>query len=149
MSGTIYGIMGVAVGNTIGSGISRIERYKDFFENEKTYARLDIKQNTEKFPRWDNAFNNQIPYLGAEGKFIYDDLAIGAADLGNILYGYWGKALGFSDKELFYGGGYANSGLSLNWIFGKNYGDKPEDIAAIMKGIELFNKVNHYDYGCK
>lgn len=131
---------------------------------EKTKGRLDIKQ----LDQWKLAFNN-IPDLN-NTKFVFDDIAIDKADLGNIVYGYWGKTMGFSDRELFYGGGVANvlnqndsiissnenkfigyvkAGLNtLSKLVDINYGDEAKDIAAIMKGIELYNKVNNYDKGC-
>ena len=136
-------INGFIYGDIIGSGASRLVRYIDFYQNEKTYGRLDIKQPNN----WEKAFGSEISYPNG-GKFVYDDIIIDQADLGNIVYGYWGKTMGFSDKELFYGGGFANKGLSWDLILGRNYGDEPEDIAAIMKGIELYNEVNRYMYGC-
>ena len=126
-----------------------------------TDGRLDIKNN------WNSLFDNLIdPNLS---NFIYDGTAINAAELGNIAYGYWGKSLGFSDETLFYGGGFARlradgllddnipkSVFSKIVLFGDNvfnrmitdkfYGDRPEDIEDIMKGIILYNKV--HDFGC-
>ena len=85
--------------------------------------------------------------------FIYDGDVINAGELGNIAYGYWGKSLGFTDDELFYGGGVARMLVDRNFdniwnslITDKYYGDRPEDIADIMKGIELYNK--KYVLGC-
>lgn len=114
------------------------------------------------------AFNNILDPNNT--RFVFDDIAIDKADLGNIVYGYWGKSMGISDRELFYGGGVANAlnqkdsiisnnenkfigyvkaGLNtLSKLVDINYGDEAKDIAAIMKGIELYNKVNNYDKGC-
>ena len=105
-----------------------------------TDGRLDIKNN------WNSLFDNSIgPNLPS---FIYDGMVINAAELGNIAYGYWGKSLGFSDETLFYGGGFARlraDGLFDDNIFNrlitdKFYGDRPEDIEDIMKGISLYNR---------
>ena len=152
----------------LGDVKSRIQRYADFYTKEKTKGRLDIKQSDQ----WKLAFNN-IPDPN-NTKFVFDDIAIDKADLGNIVYGYWGKSMGFSDRELFYGGGVANklnqnreiiktddnnmatyiitsAKAALNFssiLIDINYGDDAKDIAAIMKGIELYNKVNNYDKGC-
>lgn len=143
-SGIIDNPVGLVIGNLSGSAISRAKRYKYFYQQEKTNGRLDIKQSK----MWNDAFNNQIPYPN-DKIFKYDDIHINQGDLGNIVYGFWGKVMGFSDKELFYGGGVANSGLfNLAKLLGENFGDKPEYIFAIIKGIELYNAVNGYMYGC-
>ena len=87
-------------------------------------------------------------------RFIYDGNVINASELGNIAYGYWGKSLGFTDDELFYGGGVARMLADRNFdniwnslITDKYYGDKLEDIEDIMKGIALYNKL-HLNMGC-
>lgn len=69
-------------------------------------------------------------------------------------YRYQNKTLGFFAETLFYGGGFARlkqEGKLFDNIFHRlitdiYFGDKPEDIEDIMKGIELYNK-QHY-FGC-
>lgn len=148
---------------------SRIIRYTDFYNKEKTGGELDIKQDPFV---WDKAFNNEVLYPDIS-RFRFDDIVVDKADLGNIIYGYWGKSMGFSDRELFYGGGVANklnqnreiiktdnnmatyiitsAKAALNFssiLIDINYGDDAKDIAAIMKGIELYNKVNSHISSC-
>ena len=92
--------------------------------------------------------DTRITFYANENK--YDGNIINAGELGNIAYGYWGKTLGFSDEVLYYGGGFArlktdgvlNGNIFNKLVTDKYYGDKPEDIVDIMKGIELYNMVH-------
>ena len=67
-----------------------------------------------------------------------------AATLGNVIYGYVGTYLGFSETLLYQGGGLINVmnlGVQYLPVWNKlpNYGEAPEDIIAIKKGIDLYN----------
>jgi hypothetical protein len=68
---------------------------------------------------------------------------------GNILYGFYGKAAGFSDDELFVGAGAAqiydnkiNKEGDLGPVDAPFYGDTTDDHYAIEFGIYLYN--NYY-----
>ena len=126
-------------------------KYGHFYWEERTGGRLDIKNERQ----WNMVFNNNPQYPGGtEVPFLYNNEVITPSQLGNIAYGYWGKSLGFSDETLFYGGGFARlkkEGKLSDNIYNRlvtdiYYGDMPEDIEDIMKGIELYNK-QHY-FGC-
>ena len=61
--------------------------------------------------------------------------------------GYLGTYLGFSEETLYKGGGFVNVkklGLKylLAWNKLPNYGEAPEDIIAIKKGIDLYHSMN-------
>ena len=75
--------------------------------------------------------------------------------LGNVAYGYWGKAMGFTDDEIYYGGGFAelkkqneksiigfilDPALMAKWALDPLYGDATEDYYAIKRGIDLYNE---------
>ena len=57
-------------------------------------------------------------------------------EMGNIMYAYLGRCIGFSETVLYWGGDYAAGG----WNGIKNSADTPEDKAAIQKGFNLYNK---------
>ncbi len=62
--------------------------------------------------------------------------------MGNILYGYAGRAIGFSAVTLYWGGGLAAKGNPLHPDLtnpDENYGDSKEDHDMIEFGYNLFN----------
>ena len=86
-------------------------------------------------------------------RFIYDGNVINASELGNVAYGYWGKVMGFTDDEIYYGGGLAEQmkkkgvtlfefatdpNLIIPYLIDSLYGDAPEDHYAIKRGIDLY-----------
>ena len=87
---------------------------------------------------WEQEFD--VPYLGTQGKFIFNGEVITTEDFGNIHYGYVGKAMGFSDELLYMGGGYAHCGVNPLVLVGPYYCDDPNDHKAIKKGIDMWNR---------
>lgn len=65
------------------------------------------------------------------------DAELTGAELGNILYGYIGTKVGFSDFELCWG-----AGIAKKFLGGGDCGQRPEDAAIIRKAETLYN-----DYG--
>ena len=97
--------------------------FRNLVNNGKEY---DIKE-------WDE--------FQAHGLFVYNGEVISRDALGNILYGYLGKACGFSDQELYTGANInqiAHGGSNLNLIITTG-GDDPRDQEKIREGINLFN----------
>lgn len=96
----------------------------------------DIKREA----RWKEALPN-VAYLGATNKgFLYKGKKISAEDAGNIMFGYTGRATGFSDVTLYWGGGVAAQGSLNNSEVNTPpyYGDDVNDHEMIQYGYELF-----------
>ena len=93
--------------------------------------------------RWKAALPN-VPYLGLETEFLFRGNLTTAEGMGNILYGYAGRATGFGAVTLYWGGGVAAKG-SLNdpeVNTPPNYGDDKNDHLNIELGYNMF----HADY---
>ena len=117
--------------------------FRWFFTQVNHNAPWDIKREA----RWNEALPN-VPFLGVTlGKFLFRGHLISAEDMGNILYGYAGRATGFSDVTLYWGGGVAKRGnigdplLKLPPL----YGDDEKDHYNIELGYHLFN-LDYPDY---
>jgi len=74
----------------------------------------------------------------------FNGMLISAGEFGNINYGYTGKAMGFSDKEIYSAGGIIHQATlflkekELNLKFYSTYFDEPEDHKMIKYGINLY-----------
>ncbi len=106
-----------------------------FYNEVKTGGPMDIKDSKN----WESAFGTERPAY-----FIYHGEIMDPGTLGNITYGYVGASM-YPDFMLYYGGGVANMMNSGNKyipsvFFLPNYGDAPEDIEAVGKGIEMWKK---------
>ena len=86
---------------------------------------------------------------GANEYFFFQGNYINREELGNITYGYLGKAMNYPDVLLYIGGGMASQGKNLpemilnsllNGIFldGPYYGDSKEDHDFVEIGINLY-----------
>lgn len=126
---------GVHLGHMLGSF--------EWFYNQVNHGRVwDVKLQN----RWEEAMPN-VPYLGLSTKFIFRGICVTAEDLGNIMYGYTGRATGFGDVTLYWGGGVAKKG-SLNdpdVNTPPNYGDDENDHISIELGYNFFNS-DYPDY---
>ena len=122
-----------------------------------------FKQVTHKGP-WDLKIDNSwrqtlgiqpIPAYGVKGKpnekFKFSGKIVDREMLGNMTYGYLGKAMGFPDIILYLGGGVAAQGKSFPEMVinsAKNigdlkppyYGDTKEDHECIEFGIQLYKQ---------
>ncbi len=124
-----------------------LEIYKtlQWFHNQVNHnAPWDLKRTG----RW----NEQLPELkdfnirdsnGNFTKFVLNGDVIAAEDLGNITYGYWGRAIGFGETLIYAGGGYAAVGNNADdpRIYDQKqfYGDAENDHIMIEKGISWYN----------
>ncbi|WP_304943391.1 beta-propeller fold lactonase family protein [Vallitalea guaymasensis] len=90
--------------------------------------------------RWEEQLPG-VKYLGLKGKFVLDNNVYDSEQLGNITFGYWGSALGYGPKTLYWGGGVANKGKLSHEELEKPpyYGDTSEDHEMIEKGINWLN----------
>lgn len=90
---------------------------------------------------------NEVNYTGRKTSekdetFLFREERVTREDLGNILYGYLGSAMGIGDTTLYWGGGIAAN--KYNIFNGKAYnpdeyyGDNKKDHEYIKKGIEMF-----------
>ena len=101
-----------------------IESGKQFYNKVRNKGEWDLKQLPEY-----------------QGTFQFNDLVIQGQDIGNINFGYTGKALGLPDSVLLAGAGFAQikAGTSnFSFIMASN-GDDLRDQMYIMYGIMLYN----------
>ena len=100
--------------------------------------------------RWNAALPN-VPYLingdGSFGEFIFRGATTTAEGLGNIMYGYTGRATGFGEITLYWGGGVAAQGSVNSSLVTQPpyYGDTIEDHNNINHGFDMFNE-DYPDY---
>lgn len=83
---------------------------------------------------WDYKVN-PAGWMPAEGIFLLYGQLITTADYGNINYGYTGTIIGFGEKSLFTGGGWAAG--NNNEAGAPLYGDSQVDHDFIQKGIDM------------
>ncbi|EPY2275232.1 polymorphic toxin type 44 domain-containing protein, partial [Clostridium sporogenes] len=80
--------------------------------------------------------------------YIFNGEIIPGDAPGNILYGYMGKAFGYSDELLLRAAGYAQvkAGTSKpewgHWSGSEPYGDDPRDQSFIKKGISYYKNLH-------
>lgn len=114
-----------------------------FYEQVNHGAPWDIKRDDP----WKQQFGDiKMPYYDSNPEkdetFLFRGEQVTREDLGNILYGYLGSAMGIGDKTLYWGAGVAAS--KDNIFNGKAYnpdeyyGDNKEDHEKVKKGIEMF-----------
>ena len=104
-----------------------VESSKQFYNNVRNKGKWDLKQNPEY-----------------QGTFQFNDFVIQGQDIGNINFGYTGKALGLPDSVLLVGAGVAQimAGTSnFSFIMTSN-GDDLRDQMYIMYGIMLYKEDN-------
>ena len=102
-----------------------IESGKQFYNKVRNKGEWDLKQLPEY-----------------QGTFQFNELVIQGQDIGNINFGYTGKALGLPDSVLLVGAGFAQikAGTSnFSFIMASN-GDDLRDQMYIMYGIMLYNE---------
>ena len=92
-----------------------------------------------------------VPYLGMLTDFVFRGEIITAEALGNIMYGYTGRATGFGEVTLYWGGGVAKqNSATVNAVTQPPlYGDDENDHENIEKGYNYFlsDYPNYYDIG--
>ncbi len=128
-----------------------LEKLNWFANQVNKDAPWDVK-NPES---WKQQFSG-LPVPSKDEKFIFRGCKITSEDLGNILYGYFGTAMGIEDITLYSAGGVAKKKgyVSLetiddlfevldlflrNYFDSKNYyGDDENDHYMIERGINMY-----------
>ena len=121
-----------------------------FYQQVNHGAVWDIKRETQ----WKAALPG-LPYLrdedGEFGDFVFRGAVTTAEGLGNIMYGYTGRATGFGEVTLYWGGGVAAQGSVNSDAVTQPpyYGDTKEDHDNIKLGFDMFNEdyPNYPDVG--
>ena len=80
----------------------------------------------------------EIKYYAQRFPFVFNQKVLNSEDLGNVTYGYWGYAVGFSDWELYRGSEFA---AAL-----KGVSDTPEDKANMLWGMLLYCEDNNIHF---
>ncbi len=80
----------------------------------------------------------QIKYYAQRFPFVFKQKVMNSEDLGNVIYGYWGYAIGFSDWELYRGSEFA--------AIMKKSPDTPEDKANMLWGMLLHCEDNNISF---
>ncbi len=124
-------------GEIISNSTGYIGSFPFFHEVEKKGGIWDYKLDDN----WERDID--APFLGWDGKFIYNGKVTTAEDFGNIHYGYVGSAMGFPEKILYIGGGYAACGIKKEIFQSPYYCDKANDHAAIKRGIDMYYGVDN------
>ena len=117
-----------------------------FYQQVNHEAVWDIKRENQ----WKAALPD-LPYLrdedGKFGDFVFRGAVTTAEGLGNIMYGYTGRATGFGEVTLYWGGGVAAQGSVNSDAVTQPpyYGDAKEDHDNIKLGFDMFND-DHPNY---
>lgn len=113
------------------TGESTILDLYTFYELVRNNGELDLKNQG-----WNDS------------EYIFNGEVIPGDGPGNILYGYLGKAFGYSDELLLRAAGYAQTQAGTNepewgdWFGSEPYGDDPRDQKNIKKGINYYNNLH-------
>lgn len=99
----------------------------------------DIKLNDNWNDRFEEAGVN-AKYYSQQLPFAYDGAVYTAENLGNLTYGYFGSAMGYTDELLYWAGGIPNIGIrNLDNLFKPYFGENYDsDTKYVKKGIDLF-----------
>ena len=99
----------------------------DFYNKVRNHGEWDLKQ----YPEY-------------QGTFQFNGMTVQGQDLGNIHFGYTGKALGLPDSVLLAGAGVAQiiAGTSTFPSVMTCYGDDLRDHIYIIYGIMLYEEMN-------
>ena len=120
-----------------------LKDYVYFYNQVKPEAPWDVKIDDS----WKQQFGDiRMPYYFGDSdideKFLFRGEEVSRENLGNILYGYIGSAMGIGDTTLYQGAGVAASWTNIFdgdlYDASAYYGDNPHDHEYVKKGIEMF-----------
>ena len=125
----------LAIPNPVDYQAEKLKSFTWFYSKVNHGEEWDIKLQE----CWEAAMPN-VPYLGMHTDFFFRGEKRTAEKLGNIMYGYTGRATGFGEITLYWGGGVANKGSLTHEDLVKppNYGDNKNDHDMIEYGYDLF-----------
>ncbi len=110
--------------------VSKIFWWMSKVNHEKEWD-IKLKGNWERmFPK--------IKYYAQKFPFVFKHKVLNSENLGNITYGYWGYAIGFSDWTLYRGSEFA--------ALTKGTHDTEEDKENILWGILLYCEDNNMEF---
>lgn len=123
--------------------LERLAFYYKCFNHNRKY---DIKRDA----RWNEFFSGNtaigdISFPGFTSVILFDQMIITPEQLGNVIYGLSGNYLGFSDRTIYQGGGYAANGTKYLNNASMFYGDSEIDHYFISIGIKMINKTPECD----
>ncbi|MEN6595959.1 MAG: polymorphic toxin type 44 domain-containing protein [Clostridiaceae bacterium] len=133
-------------GMNLASVYSRlISQLIEFKEANGEKGVLNLRNETQWKALIENYSPEAVFLKGSQYCFVYDGNLLSVEDLGNIVFGYYGSAMGLPTDVLYIGAGYAavkkaveeHTGTWLDF-FGEYMGDSPEDRAAINMGISWY-----------
>lgn len=106
-----------------------------FYRQVNHGARWDLKLES----CWNEALPG-IPYLGLATEFVFRGYKVTAEGIGNIMYGYTGRATGFGEITLYWGGGVAKQGSASceEVTTPPLYGDDQNDHDNVKLGYDMF-----------
>ena len=111
------------------SGLIKLMMYYTEYNHNRKY---DIKREA----RWNELFTDFM-WPGTLGVIKIQNQYITPEQLGNIIYGLSGRVMGFSDRTIYQGGGYAASGSKYLNDPSRFYGDSQMDHEFISIGINM------------
>ncbi|QDK70730.1 polymorphic toxin type 44 domain-containing protein [Lactococcus protaetiae] len=124
------------IAREVGNNVVEVSDKKNlvvFYDMVQTKHPLDLKNRTYgnlTYSIWSRNWNNDLKIDGKDRSTDY---------LGNYLYGYYGKAMGFSNDILLNGAGTAQTFSNLS-KFDFSFGDNAGDSEIIKQGIKDFEK---------
>jgi len=116
-----------------------------FFDQVNHEAPWDIKVDES----WKQQFGDiKMPFYDGDSpkneEVLFRGKKYSREELGNLLYGYLGSAMGIGDITLYWGGGVAKQGIFSSKVRDpdENYGDDEDDHEMVKKGIEMYYEDN-------
>ena len=151
--------------HTINDPELTLENIAWFIGQVNEYCPWDIKKENS----WKMQFGNVRHLSDMSDPIAYNGQVVRAENLGNLTYGYWGRAMGWPAEILYLGGGVVNQ-LGSAWKLTKalvtderdiwawlnsllniikpsvysdgSYGDGENDYIFIKQGVELYDTVH-------
>ena len=109
-----------------------------FYNRVKRKAIWDIKYEKN----WNHQFPGQedgVKFYHQAYPFVFLGNVVTAEDMGNILYGATGTAMGFDEEMLKWAGATPNIAVDLTNLFRSYFDDNQRDLDEIEYGIRLYN----------
>lgn len=124
--------------NTMHQNATKMKDYRE--QNGFVKGLKEFKVKVQNMGEWD--LKQKCP--DGNATYQFKDIIVQPQDIGNIHYGYVGKAMGIPDLMLLLGGSYAqiSAGTSSLKMFLSTGGDDLRDQVFIRYGIALYEEEN-------